>query len=44
MLALMHISTVPVARKSAIAITPKAPPAWRRFVDALLLALASPAV
>jgi hypothetical protein len=44
MLALMHISTIPVGHKSATAITLKAPTAWRRFLDALLLALAAPAV
>jgi hypothetical protein len=49
MLALIHLSPVPVAdlsfgRETLTAITPKAPSAWRRFMDALLLALAAPSV
>ncbi len=49
MLALMHISTVNGmevrgAQKSAPALSLSAPSSWRRFLDALLMALASPAV
>jgi hypothetical protein len=49
MLALMHISSVPTlevrgGHNPAAALVSKTPSVWRRFLDALLMAMAAPAV